>query len=188
MAGALLPVLLLTVHALCRLHAAQLQMTDVSVHLYTYCSTLQLVDKSRVDTEVTLNAGDFTTGAQDDEEMHAQMRALRQQISGEGDPTTAQSKYFEGDIHGITDIHAFVQQENMNTFSRNAIKTSSRRWPNAVVPYTLSNQYGQYARSVIASAMDEYHKHTCVRFVPRDESARMFITPSVIVNHVTSRS
>uniref|UniRef100_A0A0K0CTW1 Metalloendopeptidase n=1 Tax=Angiostrongylus cantonensis TaxID=6313 RepID=A0A0K0CTW1_ANGCA len=55
-----------------------------------------------------------------------------------------------------------------------------RKWPNREIPYTLSSQYGSYARSVIAKAMQEYHDKTCVRFVPRDPARHVdyiFIHP-----------
>lgn len=50
------------------------------------------------------------------------------------------------------------------------MSTQFRRWPNNEIPYTLSSQYGSYARSVIANAMNEYHTKTCVKFVARDPS------------------
>lgn len=36
----------------------------------------------------------------------------------------------------------------------------------------LSSQYGSYSRSVIAKAMNEYHRRTCIRFVPKDARHR----------------
>lgn len=35
--------------------------------------------------------------------------------------------------------------------------------------YVISSRYGTYSKRIIAKAMDEYHKKTCIRFVPRDE-------------------
>lgn len=68
----------------------------------------------------------------------------------------------EGDI-AIEDIQKFVKESNQ--LGRNAIRQAYRwllskensfllrRWPNGEIPYTLSSQYGSYARSVIAKAM-----------------------------------
>ncbi|VDO09602.1 unnamed protein product, partial [Haemonchus placei] len=71
----------------------------------------------------------------------------------------------EGDI-AIEDLKKFVADNNR--LGRNAIRQVYRRWPNREIPYALSSQYGSYARSVIAKAMQEYHDKTCIRFVPRD--------------------
>jgi hypothetical protein len=76
----------------------------------------------------------------------------------------------EGDI-AIGNIRAFVEESNRrkpNEFARNAIRQQYRRWPNGVIPYALSSKYGSYSRSIIAKAMNEYHRQTCIRFIPRD--------------------
>lgn len=48
-----------------------------------------------------------------------------------------------------------------------AILGSSYRWPNAVIPYVISDAYTTSQRQVIAFAMSAYHNNTCIRFVPR---------------------
>jgi len=50
---------------------------------------------------------------------------------------------------------------------KNAILSSSYRWPNAQIPYEISADYTTDQRTVIAFAMSTYHNNTCIRFVPR---------------------
>lgn len=80
-----------------------------------------------------------------------------------GDPTLG--KKSEGDI-AIPNIKSFIKDSN--TLGRNAIRQFYRRWPDAIIPYTISSAYGSYSKRVIARAMDEYHLRTCIKFVPRD--------------------
>lgn len=63
--------------------------------------------------------------------------------------------YFEGDIlvPGIE--------------GRNGLVKTSSRWPNGVIPYVISNEFSSTSRNKILAAMGEYHKSTCIRFVPR---------------------
>ena len=46
--------------------------------------------------------------------------------------------------------------------SRN-IFTMGKRWPNARVPYVISNSFTQRKRAVIARAFEEIQNKTCVR-------------------------
>uniref|UniRef100_A0A914W6A0 Metalloendopeptidase n=1 Tax=Plectus sambesii TaxID=2011161 RepID=A0A914W6A0_9BILA len=80
-----------------------------------------------------------------------------------GDPTLGSKA--EGDI-ALSDIKSFVKDSN--TLGRNAIRQFYRRWPDGIIPYTLSGAYGSYSKRVIARAMEEYHMKTCIKFVPRD--------------------
>jgi len=41
------------------------------------------------------------------------------------------------------------------------------RWPGAVVPYVITSSIGQGGRRAIAAAIAQYHKYTCIRWVPR---------------------
>ena len=71
---------------------------------------------------------------------------------------------FEGDIDNVSmdDLKQMRKGE-----SRNAIRDSWRKWPDATIPYIISNVFSQHERSVIAKAMKEYHDKTCIRFRPR---------------------
>ena len=53
----------------------------------------------------------------------------------------------------------------MDGLTRNAIKSKRKIWPNCKVPYVISSSYSSYERSVIASAMSEYHEKTCIKYV-----------------------
>lgn len=108
--------------------------------------------------ETELNPEDFH-GARRLEEID--LRTVGIDVSG--DPTLGRRS--EGDI-AIEDIKSFVKDSN--TLGRNAIRQFYRRWPDGIIPYTISTAYGTYSKRVIAKAMDEYHLKTCIKFVPRD--------------------
>uniref|UniRef100_A0A2L2Y0Q3 Metalloendopeptidase n=1 Tax=Parasteatoda tepidariorum TaxID=114398 RepID=A0A2L2Y0Q3_PARTP len=67
---------------------------------------------------------------------------------------------FGGDMIGVT----FDDE-------RNAIVGEHLRWPNAVVPYVIDDVLLKYEYLVqkIETAMNEYHKNTCIRFVKRTD-------------------
>uniref|UniRef100_A0AC35TH73 Metalloendopeptidase n=1 Tax=Rhabditophanes sp. KR3021 TaxID=114890 RepID=A0AC35TH73_9BILA len=113
--------------------------------------------------EVTLTSADF-------EDLHnvheIDLKSIG--INVLEDPTAG--NYSEGDIN-INNLKTFA--ENANGYARNAIKSRYRnillrKWPNNEIPYTLSSKYGSYAKSMIAKAMDEYHRKTCIKFIARD--------------------
>ncbi|XP_015916701.2 astacin-like metalloprotease toxin 5 [Parasteatoda tepidariorum] len=64
---------------------------------------------------------------------------------------------YEGDIVGI---------DGPFDPERSAIVGSNFRWPNATVPYAVDSSLGNRLE-LIQAGMDEYHKHTCVKFVRR---------------------
>lgn len=77
-----------------------------------------------------------------------------------------EKEYFEGDIVNVTKVD--ISEQIMQTSNgRNAIRNTHQLWPNGKVPYSISKQYNKKERSVIASAISEYHAKTCIKFVPR---------------------
>lgn len=50
---------------------------------------------------------------------------------------------------------------------RNGIVQTSRRWSNGVVPYVFSSSLSNSDVNIISAAIAEYHRSTCIRFVPR---------------------
>ncbi|CDW58483.1 Zinc metalloproteinase nas-4 [Trichuris trichiura] len=79
-----------------------------------------------------------------------------------------QAGKFEGDIAGFAGATPLTFKHDPAGVAHNAVRDSWHRWVDAEVPYILSSRYGRYSRKVIARAMDEFHKNTCIRFVPRE--------------------
>uniref|UniRef100_A0A0N4UF60 Metalloendopeptidase n=1 Tax=Dracunculus medinensis TaxID=318479 RepID=A0A0N4UF60_DRAME len=111
----------------------------------------KVVDKSKKDSETSLSPVDFANVPK----REIDLKSLG--INVKPDPTLGNK--IEGDIA----VDAFSSR-----FRRGAVRQSFRRWPDGEIPYAISTQYGPYSRSIIANAMQEYHKKTCLRFVPRD--------------------
>ncbi|XP_061398645.1 hatching enzyme 1.2-like [Musca vetustissima] len=65
--------------------------------------------------------------------------------------------YLEGDILVPTD----------GVTTKNGLTTQSSRWPNAVVPYEIRGNFNGQDMAIIEHAIAEYHRRTCIRFVPR---------------------
>jgi len=110
-----------------------------------------------------LNPSDFQVARDQPEEVSADPPA-------DVDPIlnidVVEQEYFEGDIVNITKVD--ISESLMQTHNgRNAIRNRHQLWPNGKVPYSISNQYNKHERSVIASAIAEYHAKTCIKFVPR---------------------
>ncbi|XP_072377447.1 hatching enzyme 1.2-like [Diabrotica undecimpunctata] len=76
-------------------------------------------------------------------------------------------EYYEGDIfmpHG----------------GRNGIVGEALRWNNGVVPFEISGYYNSKDLNLIKTAMDIYHKYTCISFRPKTKTDKDYIA---ITNH-----
>lgn len=67
------------------------------------------------------------------------------------------SGLFEGDIMLYSD-------------NRNGLVNTSRRWPNATIPFHIDDSFTDVEVLTILGAMQEYHNKTCVRFRPYREN------------------
>lgn len=65
--------------------------------------------------------------------------------------------YLEGDI--------LVPMQKITV--KNGLTTQSSRWPNGIVPYEIRGNFNSQDRDIIEHAIGEYHRRTCIRFVPR---------------------
>ncbi|CAJ0581021.1 unnamed protein product, partial [Mesorhabditis spiculigera] len=119
-------------------------------------SIKDIVNRETPEFETTLKEIDFSQ-----KETLEPADLIKLGIDVKSDPTMGNK--IEGDI--VADPEP---EKKSSRTTRNAIRQNYRRWPSGEIPYTLSSQYGTYARSVIAKAMKEYHDKTCVRFIPRD--------------------
>ncbi|XP_012287938.1 zinc metalloproteinase nas-7 [Orussus abietinus] len=73
-------------------------------------------------------------------------------------------EYAEGDI-------LFTPQTSL----RHGLSDLSKRWPNAVVPYVISPNFSEQDHQRIYDSMDEFHRFTCVRFVPYNGKGRDYV-------------
>nr|CAH0103501.1 unnamed protein product [Daphnia galeata] len=97
---------------------------------------------------------DFISGLPLTEEMKGNFSGIGKEFIedfypwGKQDPTL-----YEGDIQLFGD--------------KNAILNNSYRWPNAIIPYEIADDYTPDQRTVIAYSMEQYRLNTCIQFVPR---------------------
>ncbi|KAI6175941.1 Zinc metalloproteinase nas-8 [Aphelenchoides bicaudatus] len=82
-------------------------------------------------------------------------------------------KYYRGDIKGRA-------ESKLNGFRksgvrRNGVINTIKKWPQARIPYVLSTQYNERERAVLARAIQEYHRQTCIRFTPKLEGERDYL-------------
>lgn len=64
--------------------------------------------------------------------------------------------YLEGDI--------LVPKSDLTV--KNGLTTQSSRWPKGVVPYEIRGNFNAKDMATIQGAIEQYHKRTCIRFVP----------------------
>ncbi|XP_023309112.2 hatching enzyme 1.2-like [Lucilia cuprina] len=65
--------------------------------------------------------------------------------------------YLEGDI--------LIPKKKITT--KNGLTSQSSRWPKGIVPYEIRGNFNARDMSIIEHAIREYHRRTCIRFVPR---------------------
>ena len=65
--------------------------------------------------------------------------------------------YLEGDILFPSDT----------VLTKNGLVSQSSRWRNGVVPFEIRGNFAARDRALIEQAMEQYHRRTCIRFVPR---------------------
>ncbi|XP_022240914.1 zinc metalloproteinase nas-4-like [Limulus polyphemus] len=79
-------------------------------------------------------------------------------IYRQGQKVTPYGRLVEGDIMLLNE---------RSVGERAALRDRRYQWQNKAVPYVLSNSYSSSEVAVIKSAMEEYSKLTCIRFIQR---------------------
>ncbi|XP_078369548.1 zinc metalloproteinase nas-4-like [Oculina patagonica] len=79
-----------------------------------------------------------------------------------------QDDIIEGDIL-VTEPLRNVLKAGKSRKRRDIVSDMVKRWPDGVVPYTLDSSLNKEALKAIRKAIREFHKRTCVKFVPRTE-------------------
>jgi len=125
----------------------------------------QILSRFSGDSNADVAASDIPAQPLNPEDFH-QGDFVKEMADFTEDPILM-ANLWEGDIDNVLegDLKDIVAQRDLN--NRNAIRDSWRRWPDATIPYVISSSFSQHDRSVIAKAMGQYHKETCIRFRPR---------------------
>ncbi|XP_067936807.1 zinc metalloproteinase nas-13-like [Watersipora subatra] len=63
-----------------------------------------------------------------------------------------------------------IDADESSRKKRKAIRAESYRWTNQRIPYEISYEFSDSDRSKITSAINDYHRYTCLRFVPATSS------------------
>lgn len=50
--------------------------------------------------------------------------------------------------------------------ARNGLRDEAGRWPEGIIPYVIEGYYNSQQREMIMKAIADYHRLTCLRFVP----------------------
>uniref|UniRef100_A0AAF5PHI7 Metalloendopeptidase n=1 Tax=Wuchereria bancrofti TaxID=6293 RepID=A0AAF5PHI7_WUCBA len=137
------------------LHTAVTAMNDVD--------DLKYFDRRKADYETFLMPTDFVMASElDDHRQNSDDWVLYNTDKFEGD--------MDINVIDLANIYPNVDNDDTNSQNNvlyNAIRNRHQLWPSPRIPYAISSQYSPYSRSVIAAAMEEYMKRTCVRWVPR---------------------
>ncbi|XP_067040588.1 hatching enzyme 1.2-like [Acropora muricata] len=76
----------------------------------------------------------------------------------------------EGDIL-VTDAFKHAREAGKSREKRAIVSDAIKRWPNGLIPYTKDSTLNKDALTAIEEAIHEFHKRTCVKFVPRTDEA-----------------
>ena len=89
-----------------------------------------------------------------------------QQAQDQPEETGEQGDYFEGDISGVELISNPGSTMDLlsNQNVKNAVQETYKKWPKSEIPYTISQRFSSYDRSVILKAMNEIAKVSCIKW------------------------
>ncbi|VVC96406.1 unnamed protein product [Leptidea sinapis] len=59
--------------------------------------------------------------------------------------------------------------------SRNGMRDKTSRWSKGIIPYVIDSSFNQDQRDTIRKAIADYHRLTCLRFVPHQKEADYII-------------
>ncbi|MFH4983486.1 hypothetical protein AB6A40_010195 [Gnathostoma spinigerum] len=121
----------------------------------------ELIDQTLPEGMTTLNATDFENA----KTVNIDYDALGIKVSD-----LLRDDLFEGDI--VLKDHQYSDRSARSAAVKNL------QWPTNRVPYAISTWFGPKSRAMIAAAMSDFHRHTCIRFVGRtNEEDFVYIYP-----------
>ena len=89
--------------------------------------------------------------------------------------TGEHGEYFEGDISGVELISKSDGASKVLDNGKNAIKNTYQKWPKGEIPYTISQRFSSYDRSVIRNAMNQIANLSCIKWRPRNNIDKDYV-------------
>ncbi|KAK3742281.1 hypothetical protein QZH41_003301 [Actinostola sp. cb2023] len=83
-------------------------------------------------------------------------------------------RLFQGDIKLDPELRELLNAPRNRKFKRNAMRSRARLWLSRIIPYYVPPNM-RHIVSNLHVAINEFHKHTCLRFVPYN-GQRNYIT------------
>ncbi|XP_034486696.1 low choriolytic enzyme-like [Drosophila innubila] len=122
----------------------------------TLIEALPLISSSESDQIIDLSSLGADLYGTPDQERTAALVANYTEETDEVNPEELGS-YLEGDMLVPSTLQMM----------RSGLPTVSHRWSQAIVPYEIKSRFEELELSTLLAAMEEFHDHTCIRFVPR---------------------
>lgn len=88
-------------------------------------------------------------------------------------PFWPEETFFRTDIPGV--VEGDIVRPPRNIISTQAAIFMERdKWPGGRIPYVIGKEFVNHT-NLILDAMKEFHKHTCIRFVPKTNQDKQYI-------------
>ncbi|XP_049879665.1 zinc metalloproteinase nas-7-like [Pectinophora gossypiella] len=80
----------------------------------------------------------------------------------------AVSKWSENSLMNPEEMGEYAEGDILmpEVSTRNGVRGDTARWPNGIIPYVIEGYFNQQQRDMIMKAIADYHRLTCLRFVP----------------------
>lgn len=90
-------------------------------------------------------------------------------------PFWPEETFFRTDIPGVIEGDIVRHPGNDPFISTQAAIFMERdKWPGGRIPYVIGNEFANHT-NLILDAMKEFHKYTCIRFVPKTNQDKQYI-------------
>ncbi|XP_038217453.1 zinc metalloproteinase nas-13-like [Zerene cesonia] len=83
------------------------------------------------------------------------------------DSGDAVTQWTEASLENPEEVSGYLQGDILiPTQARNGVKGKTWRWKNGIIPYQIDSGFSSEQRDTIRKAIADYHRLTCLRFVP----------------------
>ncbi|GBP54866.1 Zinc metalloproteinase nas-14 [Eumeta japonica] len=149
--------------------ACKLALTLSALLVLASCSPLP-TDEGDEDTVVILPAEIDDSENSIDDDGRIDLSYLGSGVFGQpsNDSGAALEQWSESSLMNPEEMGEYAEGDILipTARGRNGINAESARWPDGIVPYVIEGHFNQQQRDTIMKAIADYHRLTCIRFVP----------------------